>query len=94
MTELLFRDDPYLAACEARVLAVREGAVELDRTVFYPQGGGQPGDSGRLAEWRVLDARNLRGLARVPTLAVLHPQPGLLGCAALATERNRAGAGR
>lgn len=33
-------------------------------------------------------------MARVPTLAVLHPQPGLLGCAALATERNPAGVGR
>ena len=57
MTELLFRDDPYLASCEARVLAVRDGAVELDRTVFYPQGGGQPGDTGRIGDWRVADTR-------------------------------------
>jgi len=57
LTELLFRDDPYLASCEARVLAVREGAVELDRTVFYPQGGGQPGDTGRIGDWRVADTR-------------------------------------
>ena len=57
MTELLFRDDPYLAACEARVLAVRDGAVELDRTIFYPQGGGQPGDTGRIGDWRVVDTR-------------------------------------
>jgi misacylated tRNA(Ala) deacylase len=57
LTELLFREDPYLAACEARVLAVRDGAVELDRTVFYPMGGGQPGDTGRIGDWRVVDTR-------------------------------------
>lgn len=57
MAELLFRDDAYLAACEARVLAVHGGAVELDRTVFYPMGGGQPGDTGRIGEWRVVDTR-------------------------------------
>lgn len=57
MTELLFRDDPYLAACDARVVAVREGAVELDRTVFYPAGGGQPGDTGRIGGLRVVDTR-------------------------------------
>lgn len=50
MTELLFRDDAYLTACEATVVGVNErGGVLLDRTVFYPTGGGQPGDSGRLA---------------------------------------------
>ncbi len=49
MTELLFRADPYLIATEARVLAhTSEGAVVLDRSVFYPTGGGQPGDSGWL----------------------------------------------
>jgi misacylated tRNA(Ala) deacylase len=57
LTELLFRDDAYLTACEARVLAVRDGAVELDRTVFYPMGGGQPGDTGRIGQWRVTDTR-------------------------------------
>jgi misacylated tRNA(Ala) deacylase len=49
MTELLFRDDAYARSCEATVLAVNErGGIVLDRTVFYPMGGGQPGDSGAL----------------------------------------------
>jgi misacylated tRNA(Ala) deacylase len=48
VTELLFRDDAYLRNCQATVTAVDANAVELDRTVFYPMGGGQPGDIGRL----------------------------------------------
>jgi len=48
MTELLFRDDGYLRSCTARVTAVDERGIRLDRTVFYPNGGGQPGDTGVL----------------------------------------------
>ena len=50
MTELLFREDAYLREAEARVVAhTPEGGIVLDRTVFYPTGGGQPGDSGKLS---------------------------------------------
>jgi len=45
-TELLFRDDAYLKTASARVTAVHERGVEVDRTVFYPLGGGQQGDTG------------------------------------------------
>jgi misacylated tRNA(Ala) deacylase len=48
MTELLFRDDGYLRSCSARVTHADERGVRLDRTVFYPMGGGQPGDAGAL----------------------------------------------
>lgn len=71
MAELLFREDPYLTACEARVVAIHDGAVELDRTIFYPLGGGQPGDSGRIGEWRVLDTR--KGEAPDSILHIMEP---------------------
>ena len=48
--ELLFREDPYLKSCAATVTASGPEGLRLDRTVFYPTGGGQPGDSG----WLVL----------------------------------------
>lgn len=49
MTEELFRRDGYLKECEAQVVGVDDEGIRLDRTVFYPVGGGQPGDTGVLA---------------------------------------------
>jgi misacylated tRNA(Ala) deacylase len=48
MTEEIFRSDAYATCCEAQVVALHDQGVELDRTVFYPMGGGQPGDGGML----------------------------------------------
>ncbi len=61
MTDELFRDDANLLHCEATVVAVEEGGVVLDRTVAYPLGGGQAGDTGWLTQgerrWRMTDTR-------------------------------------
>lgn len=48
-TEPVFRDDAYAKSCEATVIGRGEkGGIILDRTIFYPTGGGQPGDCGRM----------------------------------------------
>ncbi len=48
MTQDLFRLDAYLGECSATVSAISEQGIALDRTVFYPLGGGQAGDAGVL----------------------------------------------
>jgi misacylated tRNA(Ala) deacylase len=71
VTQLLFREDPYLISCAATIISVQDNAVELDRTVFYPLGGGQAGDTGRLGAWRVLDTR--KGAGADSVLHLLEP---------------------
>ncbi len=57
---MLFREDAYLQSAEAEIVArTPEGGLVVDRALFYPTGGGQPGDSGRI-EW---------GAGRVLTIA-------------------------
>lgn len=57
MTELLYLRDAYLQEFDAVVVDARDGAVALDRTAFYPTGGGQPHDNGTLAGSPVVDVR-------------------------------------
>jgi misacylated tRNA(Ala) deacylase len=57
VTELLYLRDAYLREFEATVVACRDSAIALDRTAFYPTGGGQPNDTGTLAGLPVTDVR-------------------------------------
>lgn len=74
MTEAVFRHDAYASACEAQVVALDARGVVLDRSVFYPTGGGQPGDRGALvladgARVQVVDA------VKGPAGEVIHVLP-------------------
>lgn len=62
MTQDLFRQDAYLSECSATVTAITAQGIVLERTVFYPLGGGQAGDSGVLVladgtEIAIIDTR-------------------------------------
>lgn len=85
MTELLFRDDTYVSTCPARITAVEGLGIRLDRTVFYPMGGGQPGDTGVLRltsghEIAIVDT--IKGelsdeVIHIPAPGSALPEPGL-----------------
>ncbi len=82
-TRLIFREDAYQTSCTAQVLAhTPEGGIVVDQTVFYPTGGGQPGDSGRLV-WsdgslEIATATKVEGgaVALVPAEAAALPPVG------------------
>ncbi|WP_309667218.1 alanyl-tRNA editing protein [Tabrizicola sp.] len=83
MTELLFRDDAYLREADAVVLGhTAEGALIVDRSVFYATAGGQPGDSGYVVwpggRMAIATATKLEGgaVGLVPGEAVAMPPPG------------------
>ena len=94
-TETLFRTEPYARTCEALVGAAAPGAVRLDRTVFYPEGGGQPGDTGvlRADDGTVVAVHDTRkGAAADDILHLIDPDspapaPGSRVIAALDWER-------
>jgi misacylated tRNA(Ala) deacylase len=81
MTQDLFRQDAYLQECSATVLAIGEQGIVLDRTVFYPLGGGQAGDSGVLVlpggrELRIADTRKRKDEEGKATADICHlPAP-------------------
>ena len=76
MTELLFREDGYLRSCNARVTQGDERGIGLDRTVFYPMGGGQPGDTGVLhlpSGQSVVIVDTIKGAAAEEAIHVVKP---------------------
>jgi misacylated tRNA(Ala) deacylase len=79
MVEELFRQDAYLKEAEATVTALDERGVRLDRSIFYPTGGGQPGDTGSLrwdgGEARIVDAVKADGADVLHVLAPDAPRP-------------------
>ncbi|HEX4184915.1 MAG TPA: alanyl-tRNA editing protein [Stellaceae bacterium] len=77
MTEFLFREDGYLRSCSARVTQADGRGIRLDRTVFYPMGGGQPGDAGALrlsSGLSIAIVDTVKGL--LPDEVIHVPQPG------------------
>ncbi len=93
--ELIFRDDAYQKSCEATVTAVDGAGIRLDRTVFYPTGGGQPGDSGTLrledgGILRIVEARkgvDHEDVVHVPEEGATLPAPGAKVTAEIDWER-------
>ncbi|MGU7781929.1 alanyl-tRNA editing protein [Burkholderia sp. PU8-34] len=80
-THALFRENAYLAHCDAVVTAVDDDGIRLDRTVFYPLGGGQAGDSGVLklpdgTSIAIADTRKAKFDGATPDDAVHVPAPG------------------
>ncbi len=82
--ELLFRDDAYMKSCDANVVSADEAGIRLDRTVFYPTGGGQPGDLGclRLEDGEtiaIVDTRkgvDHEDVVHIPAEGAVVPAPG------------------
>jgi misacylated tRNA(Ala) deacylase len=89
VTELLYLRDAYLEAFTGRVTDVRDGAVALDRTAFYPTGGGQPHDTGELAGRPVVDVRKREGEVVWHTLGGDGPPPAVDEVVAGAIDWNR-----
>ena len=97
ITEPLFQQDAYLKSCAATVVEAGEAGIVLDRSVFYPLGGGQPGDTGTLRaadgrEWRIVDARKGEGgrIVHVLEAGMTPPEAGTAVEASIDWDRRHA----
>jgi misacylated tRNA(Ala) deacylase len=80
-TQALFREDPRLTRCDATIIALDETGIRLDRTVFYPLGGGQAGDTGALlladgTRIQIADTRKAKFEGATPDDALHIPAAG------------------
>ena len=80
-TQALFREDAYLTRCEATIVSIGDDGILLDRTVFYPLGGGQAGDTGALVlsdgtRIEIADTRKAKFEGATPDDALHVPAPG------------------
>ena len=77
MTDTVFYTDTYAKECTAQVTQLTDTGIVLDRTVFYPTGGGQPGDSGELTtadgrSARIVSAQKLGSAIEHLVLSLIH----------------------
>jgi misacylated tRNA(Ala) deacylase len=94
MTQDIFRQDAYQQTCSARIVAVTPEGVVLDRTVFYPLGGGQAGDAGWLvlpdgSEVAISDTRKCKDAEGKPTDDILHVFASTMGHQTNEIEREK-----
>lgn len=93
--ETVFQSDAYARSCEATVVTASPQGITLDRTVFYPMGGGQPGDQGTLrlgdgTEVAIVDTRKGEGTdeaLHIPVTGAPLPAPGTRVVAEIDWER-------
>ncbi len=57
ISERLYYEEPYKRECEAKVVLLSENGIILDKTIFYPEGGGQKGDRGTFGDYVIVDTQ-------------------------------------
>ncbi|MDI6798637.1 MAG: alanyl-tRNA editing protein [Candidatus Aenigmarchaeota archaeon] len=57
----LYYQNPYLKETESKILEINENKIVLDKTIFYPQAGGEPGDTGFINNCKVIDTQLIEG---------------------------------
>lgn len=96
MTEALFSTAPYSRDCVATVIAADSTGIRLDRTIFYPMGGGQPGDTGQLilpdgGPIGIVDTRkgdvDPDDILHIPAADAVLPPPGTIVTAVIDWDR-------